>query len=166
MRARINERFAQLHTQRTDAENQLAALAAEQPWAADPAIMDEIPYAGDILPDLPPDLKARLFAAFDLAILWNKPMGQATVSVTITDATLTALPGILNPRQDGYDDTATTPDRDEPPASPAPVRHLALTPITLSTLHNSKPFLIVAAGGWLDGQFGVGAADVFGRDHG
>jgi len=134
MRARINERFAQLHTQRTTAENQLAALNAEQPRAADPAILEEIPYAGDILPALPPDLKARLFAVFDLSILWNKPMAQATVTVTITDATLTALPEILNPRQDGYDDTAS-PDRDEP-TTPAAVRHLARTPIVLLTLHD------------------------------
>jgi hypothetical protein len=133
MRARINERFAQLHTQRTTAENQLAALAAEQPRAADPAILDEIPYAGDILPGLPPDLKARLFAAFDLSILWNKPMGQATVTVTITDATLTALPGILNPRQDGYHDTASA-DHNEP-VRPAAVRHLARTPIAPKTLY-------------------------------
>ena len=136
MRARINERFTQLHTQRTDAEAKLATLNAEQPRAADPAILDEVPYAGDILPDLPPDLKARLFAAFDLSILWNKPMAQATVTVTITDATLAALAEILDPGQDGYDDTAT-PDRDEP-ASPAAVRHLARTPMTPLSLHNSK----------------------------
>jgi hypothetical protein len=28
---------------------------------------------GDILPGLPPALKTRLFAAFDLEGLWNKP---------------------------------------------------------------------------------------------
>ncbi len=50
-------------------EAKLAARASHQPRAADPAILDEIPYAGDILPALPPDLKARLFAAFDLTIL-------------------------------------------------------------------------------------------------
>jgi hypothetical protein len=58
MRARINERFTQLHTERTAAEAKLAALTAEQPKAADPAILDEIPYAGDIIPALPPALKA------------------------------------------------------------------------------------------------------------
>ncbi len=36
---------------------------------------------------------------------WNKTAGQATVFAEITDATLQALPGILNPGQDGYDDT-------------------------------------------------------------
>jgi hypothetical protein len=32
----------------------------------------------------------------------SKPGEQATVFVEITEATLQALPGILNPRQDGY----------------------------------------------------------------
>ena len=35
--------------------------------------------------------------------LWNKTDGQATV--TIRDATLAALPAILDPTQDGYHDT-------------------------------------------------------------
>jgi site-specific DNA recombinase len=128
MRTRINERFAQLHTQRAAAENQLAALTHATPRAADPAILDEIPYAGDIIPDLPPALKARLFAAFDLSILWNKTKGQTTVTATITDATLDALPEILNPRQDGYDDTAA-PSDPEPASLPA-IGHLAQPPIS------------------------------------
>ena len=66
------------------------------------------------LPDLPDHLKARLFAAFDLTVLWNKPGQQATINVEITDATLQALPAILNPSQDGYHDT----DNDTP-ATPA-----------------------------------------------
>ena len=42
MRARIRDRFAQLHAQRTDAETRLAALvSAAKPKAADPAILDE-----------------------------------------------------------------------------------------------------------------------------
>jgi hypothetical protein len=67
------------------------------------AILDEIPYAGDVLPDLRATLKARLFAAFDLAILWNKPDNQATIIIEITDTTLQALPSILGPGQDGHD---------------------------------------------------------------
>ncbi len=112
MRARIMDRFTQLHGERTAAETQLAALTATAPKAADPAILEEIPYAGDILPQLPPALKARLFAAFDLAIVWNKPGGQVTVHAEITDETLRALPALLNPGQDGYHDTH---DPDIPP---------------------------------------------------
>ena len=76
------------------------------PKAADPALLDELPLAGDILPGLDPSTKARLFAAFDLQVLWNKPGRQATVFAEITEATLRALPALLNPGQDGYDDTA------------------------------------------------------------
>ena len=106
MRARITARFAELHTDREHAEAQLAALAAITPKAADPTLLEELPLAGDILPGLPPDLKARLFDAFDLQILWNKPGQQATVFAEITEATLQTLPGILDPGRDGYDDTA------------------------------------------------------------
>jgi hypothetical protein len=49
------DRFTQLHTERTQAEAQLAALTAA-PKAADPALLDEIPYAGDIFSGLPPAL--------------------------------------------------------------------------------------------------------------
>ncbi|MGH3198465.1 MAG: hypothetical protein ACRDNT_21695 [Streptosporangiaceae bacterium] len=38
--------------------------------------------------------------------MWNKAGKQATVFAEITDATLRALPAILNPGRDGYDDTA------------------------------------------------------------
>jgi site-specific DNA recombinase len=107
MRARITGRFAELHHQREHAQAQLDTLAVQTPKAADPTLLDEVPLAGDILPGLDPDLKARLFDAFDLQILWNKPGKQATVHAEITEATLRALPALLNPGQDGYDDTAT-----------------------------------------------------------
>ena len=72
-RARISSRFAELHHEREQAQTQLGTLAAATPKAADPTLLDELPLAGDILPGLDPGLKARLFDAFDLQILWNKP---------------------------------------------------------------------------------------------
>ncbi len=86
-----------------------------------------LPLAGDILPGLPAAEKARLFHAFDLEVLWNKPGRQATVHVEITDATLRAVPGILDPSQDGYHDTD--------PGHPAPIEDLFSTPIAGSMLH-------------------------------
>jgi hypothetical protein len=77
----------------------------------------EPPHLGDIIPALPNRLKARLSAAFDLTVLWNKTSGQATVSVEITDATLKTLTAILNPDQDGYHDTDALP-ADPPPMGP------------------------------------------------
>ena len=106
LRGRIRARFADLHAEREQLDTQLAALAVATPRAADPALLDELPLAGDVLPGLPPELKARLLEAFDIQVLWNKPGRQATVHAEITDATLRALPAILNPGQEGYDDTS------------------------------------------------------------
>ena len=105
MRGRIRARFTDLHHEREQLDAQLSTLAAATPRATDPALLDELPLAGDILPGLPAALKARLLEAFDIQVLWNKPGRQATVHAEITDATLKALPAILNPGQDGYDDT-------------------------------------------------------------
>jgi len=58
MRARITTRFAELHADREDTEARLAALAAITPKAVDPALLEELPLAGDIVPGLPPDLRA------------------------------------------------------------------------------------------------------------
>jgi hypothetical protein len=105
MRASIAGRFAELHDERQHLQARLDALTAVTPKAADTSLLDELPLAGDILPGMPDGLKARLLAAFDIQILWNKPGRQVTVHAEITDATLKALPGILNPAQDGYDVT-------------------------------------------------------------
>jgi hypothetical protein len=94
------------YTQRQDAEAELAALQAATPTAMDPALLDEIPYAGDILLDLPLALKARLVAAFDISPCGTSPATRSPSRAVITDATLRALPDILNPGQDGYHDTA------------------------------------------------------------
>jgi hypothetical protein len=122
IRARIRQRFAELTAERRQLQAQLDALDATTPRTADTSLLDELPLADDILPDMPPRLKARLFQAVNLIILWNKPANQATVWVEITEATLRALPAILDPRQDGYHDTA--PDQAEP------VGVLDKTPIT------------------------------------
>ena len=108
LRARIRARFAQLHEERERLEAQLKTLAKATPAAADTTLLDMLPLAGDVLPGLPPRLKARLFAAFDIAVLWNKPASQATVHAEITDTTLHAVPAILDPSQDGYHDTGTS----------------------------------------------------------
>ena len=97
MRARIRARFGELHAEREQLQAQLDALTAAIPRACDPALLDELPLAGDILPGLPDDLKASLLDAFDIQVLWNKTERQATICAEITDATLRALPALLNP---------------------------------------------------------------------
>jgi len=117
MRARVRARFADLHHEREQIEAQLQSLAKTTPAAADPALLDELPALGDILPSLPPALKARLFAAFGLEILWNKPGQQVTVHVEITEKTLQAIPGITDPAK-----TATTTPAPNPTTPPSPAR--------------------------------------------
>jgi site-specific DNA recombinase len=115
LRSRIRARFAELHAEHEQKKAQLAALAQVTPKAADTTLLDQLPLPGDILPGLPDEVKAALFAAVDLQILWNKPGRQATIHAEITDATLRALPALLNPRLDGYDDTAAVGnDADQP----------------------------------------------------
>jgi hypothetical protein len=97
------------------------------PVAADLTLLDQLPLAGDVLPDLPPRLRARLFATFDIAVTRNKPGNQATVRAEITETTLQAVPGILDPSQDGYDDTL--------PDQPAPMGDLANTPSAITVPH-------------------------------
>jgi hypothetical protein len=47
-------RFVDLHHEREQIEAQLAALAKTAPAATGPALLDQLPILGDILPDLPP----------------------------------------------------------------------------------------------------------------
>jgi hypothetical protein len=84
------------------------------------SLLDRLPLAGDVLPRLTPRLKAKLFAAFDLSILWNKPGQQVTTRAEISEATPQAVTAILDASQDGFDDTD--------PAQPDPIGDLANTP--------------------------------------
>ncbi len=149
MRARIRERYGELHAERQQIQAQIDALDTTEPRAADPALLDQLPYAGDILPGLPPALKARLFQIFDMEVLWNKPGQQATVYAEITEATLKALPEILNPHRDGYDDTADH----NPPETPV-VGDLDTSPIGGLMTHDQDAsrvrasFRAVSARGW------------------
>jgi hypothetical protein len=99
-----------------------------------------------VLPGLPPRLKARLFAAFDISVLWNKPGQQATVHAEITDTTLQATPGLLDPTQDGYHDTdpgkpARVWDLDNPTRTirlPQPWVHAAGSPVAAGYARDSS----------------------------
>src|SRR5271166_3226304 len=58
------------------------------------------------------------------------PLGrQATVFAEITEATLKAVPGIVDPSRDGYDDTA-----DDAPGDPESVEYLFESPMVHTTL--------------------------------
>jgi site-specific DNA recombinase len=123
-RARIRARFAELHEERERLETQLKTLAKTMPHAADTSLLDRLPLAGDVLPRLPPRVRARLFQVFDVSVLWSKSGRQATVRAEITETTLQAVAAILDPGQDGFHDTHL--DQPEPIGdltnTPRPVR--------------------------------------------
>ena len=79
MRARITDRFGELHHDREQAQAQLDALQAATPKAADPTLLDELPLAGDILPSLDPALKARLWGTCDERVAASGALGLAPV---------------------------------------------------------------------------------------
>jgi hypothetical protein len=91
MRQRITGQFTDRYTQARDLQAQLDSLQAAQPPADDPSLLDELPYVPASLADLPDDLKAKLYAAFGIQVLYRAHKGQATIWATITDAT----PGII-----------------------------------------------------------------------
>ena len=68
------------------------------------------------LDELPADLQAELFDVFDIQIVWNAPMRQATFHATITDTTPGIVTALLARATDSHapatstaaSDTATT----------------------------------------------------------
>src|SRR5208283_4367829 len=78
----------------------------QAPPAQDPALIELLPELAGSLASLPPEIQAGLIAAFDVQILWNPGMNQATFNATITDTT----PGIITALLDRASDnpTATT----------------------------------------------------------
>jgi len=124
MRTRIFDRFAELRAEREQLQAQLDALDTTTAQPADITLLDQLPLTANPLPRLTPQLKALLFQALNLEILWNPADRQATVWVEITDTTLRAIPAILDPGHDGHHDTnpkhgpdqpAPTCDFDKPP---------------------------------------------------
>ena len=112
-RDRINAQFTDRFNEHAAAKAELETLTASQPAAEDPALIDELPYAPGLLAGAPAELRARIYAAFQVHALYRAPQHQATITATITDQT----PGIIHalitdPRTDH--DTAN-PERTNPP---------------------------------------------------
>ena len=64
---------------------------ADETWASATDLVSLLPEVTADLAALPPELQAELLDAFDIQIIWNAPMRQATFRATITDTT----PGII-----------------------------------------------------------------------
>ena len=109
-----------LHGERKDIETQLDDLAADAAPAPAPDLVSLLPEVTADLAALPPALQAELFEVFDIQIIWNAPMRQATFRATITDTTPAIVTALLarasdDPSHDTKSGHPTTPLRQQPP---------------------------------------------------
>jgi hypothetical protein len=96
MRSRHLRAFAELETERDQIKDKLTALAKHtDEHGGDPALLDDLPILGDVLDDLPDKIKAKLFEAVDLNMLYSKTKNQVTCFATITTSTPAALAAII-----------------------------------------------------------------------
>ena len=86
------------------------------------------------LASLPPGLQAELFEVFDIQIIWNAPMRQATFRATITDTTPAIVTALLTRASDDPSHLTRVWPPDNPaaptPTRQTPPRHLCRDPFT------------------------------------
>jgi hypothetical protein len=119
MRARIHAHFADKHAEREKTDAELTALARQPGPNTDTGLLDDLPELSARLADLPAHIQAQLFAAFDIQVLWNPPMKQATFFATITDTTPGIITGLLARASDD-DPAAAYPGSSQAASSAAP----------------------------------------------
>ena len=119
-RRRIRAGYATLHTEHETITAHLAELADDPAPGNDLDLVTLLPEVAAGLDELPADLQAELFAAFDIQIAWNAPMRQAT----ITDTTPGIVTALLARAADSHapatstatsDSAATSTDTSRPP---------------------------------------------------
>jgi len=130
-RQRIRDQFNQRYEQRETAQTELGQLTAAAPPAEDPALITELPQALELLGDTPPDIRAQLYAAFHIHVLYRAPMRQATITATITDATPAIIRQLLA-------DTRTDHDTNNPQPSAAR-KNPPQTAISVQTFQDLLP---------------------------
>ena len=91
MRQRITDQFTDRYNQAKTLQAELDTIQAAQPPVQDASLLDELPYLAGHFADAPDHLKAKLYAAFDIQVLFRAAMKQATIWATITGST----PGII-----------------------------------------------------------------------
>ena len=125
MRDRIHTQFTHQHHERETIHAQLKTLTSSTPRTDDTDLLDELPELPGRLDELPERIQAQLFAAFDIQVLWNAPMNQATFFATITDTTPATITELLTRAGNDPASTATSPAPDiststAPATTPAP----------------------------------------------
>jgi site-specific DNA recombinase len=129
MRARIHAHFTDLHHERERIDAQLKTLASDTSRDNDTGLIGELPELSTRLHELPARIHAELLAAFDIQVLWNAPLKQATFFATITDTTPGTITELLT-RAAGDDPTATATATPYPGTGTTPTS--AGTPATSS----------------------------------
>jgi DNA invertase Pin-like site-specific DNA recombinase len=103
MRDRHIKRFTELEAEKDEIDRKLAALARQaSDYGGAPALLDALPILGDVLPLMPERIKAKLFDAFDLQVIYTKTISQITLRATVTTTTPDTLRAIIA--------TSETPD--------------------------------------------------------
>jgi hypothetical protein len=105
MRQRITGQFTERYNQARDLQAQVDDIQAAQPPAEDPSLLDELPYAAAMLADAPEHIKAKLYAAFGVQVLYRAHKNQATIWATITSSTPGIIAALADDPRTG-DDTA------------------------------------------------------------
>ena len=110
IRDRLTQQFSQRYDEKTSIEADLQAIEQAAPLPdSDLSLIDELPYAPGLLAHAPDDLRERLAAAFAMQAVYRQDIRQATLVLTITDATPAIIAAILaDPRID-HDTAASTP---------------------------------------------------------
>jgi len=111
-RDRIDEQFTIRFDEQAAAKAELDALTDNQPAAEDPALIDELPYAPGLLAGAPAELRARIYAAFQVHALYRARQHQATITATITDQTPGIIAALLADARTDHD--TANPERTNP----------------------------------------------------
>ena len=112
-RDRINEQFTVRFDEQAAAKAELETLTASQPTADDPALIDELPYAPGLLAGAPAELRARIYATFQVHALYRAKQHQATITATITDQTPGIIQALIADSRTDHD--TANPERTNPP---------------------------------------------------
>jgi hypothetical protein len=76
MRQRVTDRFTTLYDRARDLRAQLEQAENDQPAEQDLGLIDELPYAAAALRNAPDNVKAMLYAAFDIQVLFRAPRNR------------------------------------------------------------------------------------------
>jgi hypothetical protein len=112
LRDRITEQYGQRHAEHAALTAELQALTTPSPGdagTADPALLDELPYAPGLLNQAPAAIRQAIYAAFDIHCLYRHDQDQATIWATITSTTPGIIQALINDPRTGTDAAATLP---------------------------------------------------------